>query len=298
MDYLPGKFRRASSNPYFLYSSGATSIASVPLTLAIALWPEAFRAQAISIYVVPALLVFSILAFGFFSVALYDAFQSQKALRRMCYTRHEISHVYRDEHGKQNLSLSRRDSAAESKARHGFRERDTIGIVNQKIANMFREVLRVACTVETYLCTPGPETCIVVARSERGNQRDKYDDFVFTVEKNTAFAEARKERSDTTSHFLCGDLVSLSRNGEYKDEREWHRIYQSRLVIPIRYRDQELGFLSLDTKSRHRINHTDHVEILASLADDMYVFLHASRLKLAAELRERANESASNAKLP
>jgi hypothetical protein len=289
MDYLPGKVRRASSNHWFLLASGIASIVSVPLTIVLAGWPELVHAEAFRGYLASGLVVLSFFLWAFFVVALYQAFHIQRAFKLTCQVRHEISHVYRDEHGKNNLRIEAGGPAV-TLALHGIRERDVFGIVNQKAAIMYRELLGSRCSVETYLCTPGPDTCVVVARSERGNERDRYDDFEFTVSKNTAFVEARAKRVGT-SCFLSGDLRMLARNGGYIDEREhWDHLCQSRLVIPIRFKNQEIGFLSLETKSRHRINHTYHVEILASLADDMYAFLHASRCRLAEELRQKASD--------
>lgn len=282
MDYVPGKVRRLSSNPWFLLGAGIGSIVSLPLTLVLGVWPDALRAERIKEYLLPAAVVLATTLWVSFVIALYHSFQAYRALRLACYIRHEISHAYRNAHGKRRLSPT---SNPVPDFEQGSREIEVLRTVAQKIASMFRELLGVPCMVEVYLCTPDADTCCLVALSERSSQREQdwERNFVVHKDKNTAFVEARVRKPSGTSCFFSGDLKSLAAEGKYNDQRDnWQYCYQSRLIVPIRYRDQELGFLALDTKSRHRINDTYHVEVLASLADDMYVFLHEIRSTLPA----------------
>jgi len=312
MDVFPGKIRSAATNPWFALVCGVATIAGLILTLALAVWPEALRAERLGPQIVPfvpylqALAgVAAVLVCIFLTFVVYHWAQAQNAIKITFEKRHEISHVYRNQYAAQVLRLSVA-TTTRGIEHHAGMEVDAISTVTQKIALMYRELLGAPCMAEVFLCdwVKNVEVCRVVARSENGTARDRNGDQDFTIRQdlNTAFVDARKTHpSGGTSHFLSGDLQKLADAGNYHDERKnWRHLYQSRLVVPIRYQrgNQEIGFLSVDTRSRNRLNHTFHVELLASLADDMYMFLHVTRATMLAELHASELYQRSNTAQP
>jgi hypothetical protein len=85
----------------------------------------------------------------------------------------------------------------------------------------------------------------------------------------------------------------------YRNERQdWKNFYRSAIVVPIRFVNRpavgpvvsdDIGFLSVDTKSTHRLNDDYHLEYLAGLADQMYNFMSLMRGKYAVQPSVRSS---------
>lgn len=136
-----------------------------------------------------------------------------------------------------------------------------------------------------------------MSRSER--DRDERT-FEVGTGRNTAFDESLVVRADgAPSHFFSGDL---NKERDYCNERQdYGRHYKSAIVVPIRSIDRDkkgtgaeftlIGFLCIDTKSRNRLNDGYHVQILTSLAEQMYNYISLMRGRYTVNVEEtRADE--------
>lgn len=263
---------------------------SLPLAVFLGLWPDALKNLKSPHLVFYTVIGFSIVSVILFTVFIYQMWRDTHAIRNSYYKIHEINHSYRDAlarsvfHPHDGFAHT-----ADHVLAHANREVDTLSTVVQKISLIYRELTGAPCMVAVKVCDKrdNAEVCFAIARSERETGRDQTGEAKFSLDpnKNTAFAEARKPHKSGASHFHSPDLIALAESNKYHNEREdWRRFYKSCIVVPIRYNRQtatpecrEIGFLSVDTRARHRLNDTFHVQLLAAFADQMYNYINLSR---------------------
>ena len=207
---------------------------------------------------------------------------------------HQINHTYRDcLAGNFLLSASAGRPTTDQNQRLGS-EHEALGEVCGRIAMAFTRMIGADCVATVKLMTMESEQqfCTTYVRSEAASVRDVDRSVRYSIGqgRNTAFQTALALLPDRPSHFHSGDLIKLSRAGRYHNEREnWREFYRSTIVVPIRWvRDRErsvideLGYLCVDTMATNRLNNTDHIQLLAGLADQMYNFINIMRKKYSA----------------
>lgn len=292
MDLLASKVTRASNNPWLVFVSMVAGIAGLVVTIVLGIWPNLLQSLKYPNLVYYSVIVVTVLLMIFFTVQIFEMSRNTKASRYSYSKIHEINHTYRDALARTILHAN--DHPTDTILDHVNREVDTLSIVVQKIALIYRELSGRPCMVTIKVCDKRetPEACFSIARSEKHTVRDTIGEQKFSVTENTAFVEARKPNESGVSHFFSPDLIDLEKKNSYKNPREnWQQLYKSCIVVPIRYNKQtdtnqcrEIGFLCVDTKARHRLNGTYHVELLAAFADQMYNFLNLSRASLLNDL--------------
>jgi hypothetical protein len=204
---------------------------------------------------------------------------------------HVILHLFRDHVGqKKRRPILATAVGTSAIIENAEQEVKLCGKLVHEQEAIFREQLNAPCVVEIVLChlDGDKEFGVVIARSSQDVQRARNGEQTFEIsaEKNTAFVTAREPRENRTSHYYSGDLPALARRGQYHDERrEWSKLYNARIVVPIRFRDDEVGFVSVDTMAGKRLNGAEHVELVAAFADALYVVLESRRAPLWEELR-------------
>jgi hypothetical protein len=215
--------------------------------------------------------------------------QENAALRRTAATIHKINHDYRDALSKMfggNHPVT--DEVARIQC-----ERETLQAVCQSAARIFNSFTHADCMVTIKLIdrdTNGSLTCQTYVRSQLNCERDIYPSPPYEINtgRNTAFDEALRFSAGAISHFYSADLTEMAKSGRYRNQRDnWSEYYQSAMVVPIRYvnpqkagrRDasDDIGFLSIDTLSKYRLNNEYHLHFLAAFADQMYNFMSLMR---------------------
>lgn len=209
-------------------------------------------------------------------------------LRKSAYTFNEINHIYRDSlknmFGGQSLVEKPADLLAE--------EERVLRSVCQRIENIFSQLIGKECLVTIKLLLKESngrcfahtyvrslEACI---RDNPG--RKKYE---VGTRANIAFDFALQKQTDGPSHYFSPDLT---KEKNYTNERQhFESLYKSVIVVPIRGvnrgkegTDEEydtIGFLCIDTLSTFRLNDGYHVQMIASLAGQMYNFMSLMRGK-------------------
>lgn len=226
----------------------------------------------------------TLVLFGFTCYSLYKITSINKGLIFAILKWHEVNHLYRNSLASsiihQNPTSPVRDFVLAQKT--------VLHSVCQKISSIYTQLIGVPCLVTVKLCVPDNK-CKAFVRSDLHTERDRCGEsrFVIDADKNTAFVEARKQQNKNgIFRFYSPDLRKLYEGGHYQNERDnWSDLYQSTIVVPLRYQDSErspsmideLGFLCVDTQSRNRLNDTFHVQMLAAFADQMYNFITLSR---------------------
>jgi hypothetical protein len=101
------------------------------------------------------------------------------------------------------------------------------------------------------------------------------------VIKNTRFREAMEPRENC--YFFSADLENYP---GYEDTiPDWRTRYKSCIVVPLRCIKEGgtpdfIGFLKVETMQVNKLNEKIHVQIVAELADLIYLTLELSRLKI------------------
>ncbi len=170
-------------------------------------------------------------------------------------------------------------------------EKFTLNSVCQRISKIYSMLIAKNCTVSVKLLMQQEDTGrLYVTTYTRSENACKHDDespskFEVNTGQNTAFDDAlRRNTTGDITHFFSGDL---RKHKHYRNQRpNWSKYYQSAIVVPIRCLGVEenpdpddIGFLCVDTNSRHRLNNTHHVVMLSGLADQIYNFMSLMRGK-------------------
>lgn len=222
---------------------------------------------------------------------------NNKSLRRIGYYIHRINHAYRDTlYGCFGDNSSKKNTQELAEI-----AKNTLKSVCQNIAKIYSSELKGRdCTVTIKLITKdekGGASCGTYVRSEEDSRRDQSPPFVYAVGTgaNTAFDSAlRIGQAGKCSHFYSGDLT---KDDTYNNQRShWDNFYRSTIVVPIRRLNphklglpdasDDIGFLSVDTMSRNRLNDEHHVELLAAFADQMYNFFCLMQGKYTFNIKE------------
>jgi hypothetical protein len=100
------------------------------------------------------------------------------------------------------------------------------------------------------------------------------------VSKHTRYEKVHTvQRSTNTLHYFCADVEEEIRKKNYYDPDYQQEPYGSTIVVPIRCVNEPtsfLGFLKIQTDQPKRLNDGWHVELLAALADEIFLFLDCS----------------------
>lgn len=211
------------------------------------------------------------------------------ALKDIASTFNEINRLYReslrDAFGE-GSAVTREDLLGE--------EEKVLRSVCQRIENIFVRVTYKNCMVTVKLLVgteagnPGNPHMRYVAetyvRSEEGCVRDtpKKEKYEVNTGKNTAFDAALGVKPDgVPRHFFSPDLT---KEKDYSNQRNnYLEFYRSALIVPIGCSKGEtggyraIGLLCVDTKSTHRLNSGYHLQMLLSLAGQMYDYISLMR---------------------
>ncbi len=211
------------------------------------------------------------------------------ALRKIAATFNEINHLYRDSlksmFGGNNPVCNTEDLLSE--------EEQVLRSVCQRIENIFIQVTGRECMVTLKLVIKndnGKYYAHTYVRSLENCVRDKPERKKYEVGTgaNTAFDHSIQKRPDgSPSHYYSPDLT---KEENYSNERQhYSKLYRSSIVVPIRGvnkgkegTDEEydmIGYLCVDTKSTHRLNEGYHLQMMSSLAGQMYNFMSLMRGK-------------------
>lgn len=275
-----------ASNPYFIVVGAACSIASF-------MW---FVYDKLNDKLNVSDHVLSLVSFCFaFFVLLLGIFYSiqirleNKALRDIAATFNEINEIYKGSlkgvFGKfERRSVDVVDFFAE--------EEKVLRSVCQRIQNIFSRVTTCDCmvTVKLHVTKDGLGFAETYVRGIENCIRDIPSSVKYEVGtgKNTAFDEALiKKPAGIPSHFFSPDLT---KEKNYANERpHFGNFYQSTIVVPIRgvNRGDEgksseydlIGFLTVDTKSVNKLNGGYQLQMVCSLASQMYNYISLMRGK-------------------
>ena len=216
--------------------------------------------------------------------------QENIVLRRVPATVHSVNHNYRDVlctlfGDRQNPPTD--DLRVKAEVR-------VLESVCQRLAGVFRDLVRMPCMVSVKLITKegGQAYCTTLVRSETLCARDALGEtqrFSLNTGANTTLDEALRYQPGRKSYFYSADLTK-EREGSYNnDRRTWKSYYRSEIVCPIRYvkpdvdgrppTSDDIGFLIVDTLSTNRLNEAFHLELLGACADQMYNFMSLMRGK-------------------
>ena len=209
------------------------------------------------------------------------------ALRNIASTFNEINHIYRDSlknmFGGNEPVNNPEDLLAE--------EERVLRSVCQRIENIFIRVINRDCMVTIKLLLKedsGKYFAHTYVRSLEDCARDKPKRIKYEVGTgaNAAFDTAlRKGPNGIPSHFFSPDL---QKEAHYSNARQhYDKLYRSAIVVPIRgvnkgkegtHEEYDMiGFLCVDTLSTHRLNNGYHLQMVCSLAGQMYNFMSLMR---------------------
>lgn len=219
------------------------------------------------------------------------------ALREIAWYFSEINELYRDTlrelFGSNDPTTDPNDLLA--------REEKVLTSVCQRIEKIFcRVMFGRACMVTVKLVVRedvGRYFAHTYVRSESDCARDNPGKIRYEVGtgENTAFDQALVKRADgQPSHFFSADLKAEGEN--YLNQRQgYYRFYKSAIVVPIRGQNKgregteqefdHIGYLSVDTKSKKWLNDGYHLQIMTSLASQMYNFMSLMRGKYTVSVR-------------
>lgn len=230
------------------------------------------------------------LGLNFYSVLVR---RENQCLREVGHYIHMVNHTYRDV----LFSAFSGSNPITDKKTLLEQEKRTLMAVCQIVSSMFTQLvggMGHPCVVTVKLLMKKKRNSHVVAFTYARSHvtiRDKEQptEFQVGIGANTAFDIALVPRPPgECSHFFSPDLTRLG--PVYKNERaSWKRHYRSAIVVPIRAVNREsksgdvtaddIGFLTVDTLHRNRLNGTHHVELMSALADQMYNFMCLMRGK-------------------
>lgn len=227
---------------------------------------------------------------GLFAALVYSVRVRQEniAVRRIPATIHRINHDYRDALSE----LFGDPTAAPSDETRTKKEVQVLESVCQRLATMFHELTKKPCTVSVKLIRKrdGCTYCETLVRSEKFCPRDGAGQiirFYLDAGRNTALDTALRYTPGLKSYFYSADLTK-EKSGAYINERQrWEQFYRSELICPIRYvrpgaeggpvKNENIGFLIVDTLSTNRLNEGFHLELMGACADQMYNFMSLLR---------------------
>jgi hypothetical protein len=211
------------------------------------------------------------------------------ALRQIAGSFNEINGIYRDSlkdmFGGNNPVEKPEDLLEE--------EKTVLRSVCQRIENIYMQLIDKECTVTLKLLVKDEEGryfAHTYVRSIEKSSRDKPERRRYRVGTgaNTAFDEAmfKKQIDGSPSHFYSPDLTK----GHYCNERQrFKKFYRSTIVVPIRGSNKGkegtneefdmIGFLCVDTNSTNRLKKGYQLQIMSSLAGQMYNFMSLMRGK-------------------
>lgn len=102
---------------------------------------------------------------------------------------------------------------------------------------------------------------------------------IYDIQNNTGFRNIYENGSE---YFLHNDLITLLRSGAYLNENpDWQKYYNSTLIVPIEYRDQQTGarlrygFLTADSKNGKNLplyNADECLTIIRQAAELLTIF--------------------------
>jgi len=235
------------------------------------------------------ILIFLLCIVFFISIGAYSGVVRRReiAFHGIMKRIHKINHDYRDilraAFGGEK-TITERHKLVEVEER-------ILRSVCQQIREIYELLINRPCMVTIKLITKEPngsKYCSIYVRSEDNCKRDREgpSEFELGKWKNTSYDKALlPAEPGGVSHFYSGDLL---KEENYNSQRQhWERYYKSMIVIPIRSvisgkgkntdEIDDVGFLSLDTLSRNRLNKSYHVELVAAFADEIYNFISLMR---------------------
>jgi hypothetical protein len=280
MTHATARIQSALDHPL----SKALSCFTLSLTISLIIFRNA--EVAAWVWCLGALLPAIALSLGFY-LSLRDGYQ----IREMARALHDINHLYRDALSGWLSVVNLSDSDIKDDAL--AIEQKILESVCSKIAGLFSVLISRSCVVTVKLMLNADKEltadkerlrCFTWARSERSNERDLEAGQTFEVsEANTAFYEALVPKSSRQLLFFhSADLLA---DKDYRNTRMcWGDHYKSTIVVPIRLRNDPtlnegmqranaLGFLTVDTRTRWRLNDHYHIELLSAFADQMSNFI-------------------------
>lgn len=288
---LPAKVvNKIATNPWAVLISNIGSIVSLGVLInekisqpSMAIGPILFFIGATILYV----------AVSMYSLKIRE---DNRNLQEIAESFREINSIYRDRLFGQfygGRSITQREKLVDI-------EKSTITSVCQRISQIYSKLIGKSCVVSVKLLTKENDGTLKAksyARSENDSERDKAEPKTFEVNtgQNTAFDLAlMKDTTGNIIYFYSGDL---EKHKHYLNQRpNWKKYYRSTIVVPIRCpgvegkpAQDDIGFLSIDTKSRNRLNNNHHVVMLAALADQMYNFMSLMRGKYSVSPNEEKN---------
>lgn len=279
---VTSKAKKVASNPWFVILASISSIAAFLWYVhdQIVQYPSVLSLIYLSI----SLLV--LLAGIFYSLKVRS---ENVALRDIASTFNEINHIYRDSLKDMFGGTNPVDNPADLLAE----EERVLRSICQRIENIFIRVINRNCMVTIKLLLKeqsGRYFAHTYVRSLENCARDKPERRKYEVGTgaNTAFDKAlQKCPNGIPSHFFSPDLKK--EDGYFNERQHYDNLYRSTIVVPIRgvNKGKEgtneeydlIGFLCVDTKSTHRLNNGYHLQIVSSLAGQMYNFMSLMRGK-------------------
>lgn len=221
------------------------------------------------------------LSFGFYSLKIRD---DNKNLQDIAWNFKAINTIYRDA----LTECFAGNSPMSDKSLLMPIEKQTIIAICQRIAQIYSKIISKDCMVTVKVLTREENRLYATTygRSLSNCDRDTTEPTKFAVNEgmNTAFDKGlMKDSSGGIPHFYSADLT---KHKNYRNERQdYLDCYKSALLVPIRkvatrnHQGEDIGFLSVDTKSRNRLNNEHHLVMLAALSDQMYNFFSLMRGK-------------------
>jgi hypothetical protein len=220
---------------------------------------------------------------GFLSLAVVVSsalllFTRNRSQRDVFHLLHLFSHDLRDEHQKIQRSKEPFTSDLEKK------------ILKEccvRISEIFSKLTRAKCHSAVFLVDPKsdiPRSVELWAHDKEGKEVARKR---FEIEKNTRFRLVKNhDKHNQTAAFFS---PNLDREKGYEEEDGQHRDFKSCIVVPLRCAATTadgqtttftwIGFLVVKTKDTYRLNGDFHVEVAASCADQIYLFLDSARLR-------------------
>ncbi|MEW8525173.1 MAG: hypothetical protein AB2552_19180 [Candidatus Thiodiazotropha endolucinida] len=209
------------------------------------------------------------------------------ALRKIAETFNEINHIYRDT----LREMFGGDDPVTNPVDLLVEEERALRSVCQRVENIFSRVINRDCMVTIKLNVKeddGRYFTYTYVRSLDNSKRDKPIRRRYEVGTgaNTGFDVAIQKRVDSNpSHFYSPDLTK--EHGYSNERQHFEKCYRSTIVVPIRGVNKGMegtdlefdmiGYLCVDTKSTHRLNDGYHLQMMSSLAVQMYNFMSLMR---------------------
>lgn len=276
------KAHKLAENPWFIILASLASIAGFFWYL----YDRVVEHPPILSGVVFAVALLLLLVGIFYSLKIRS---ENFSLRDVASTFNEINHIYRDSLKDMFGGTDPIDKPEDLLAE----EERVLRSVCQRVENIFIKLTNRDCMVTVKLLlteADGRHFAHTYVRGLENCVRDKPGPKKYEVGTgaNTGFDEALRKRPDgVPSHFYSPDLT---KEEVYFNERQhYEKLYRSAIVVPIRGvnkgkegTDEEydmIGFLCVDSQSTHRLNAGYHLQIVSSLAGQMYNFMSLMRGK-------------------